>query len=78
LKETGLPKASIIKLNQIFTIHQGLISKKDWSRIRLHARRDFGETDAIASMKSKFTQRRYRASNGGSGMSDIEGKAAQG
>jgi mRNA-degrading endonuclease toxin of MazEF toxin-antitoxin module len=28
LKETGLPKPSIIKLSKIFTIHQGLIRKK--------------------------------------------------
>ena len=28
LKETGLPKQSIIKLSKIFTIHQGLIRKK--------------------------------------------------
>src|SRR5204862_345445 len=62
LKKTGLPKPSNIKLSKIFTIHQGLISKKEWSRVRFHARRDFGETSAIASMKSKFTQRRYRAS----------------
>jgi len=28
LKDTGLPKPSIIKLSKIFTIHQGLIRKK--------------------------------------------------
>ena len=28
LKETGLPKRSIVKLSKIFTIHQGLIRKK--------------------------------------------------
>ena len=28
LKETGLPKPSIIKLSKLFTIHQGLIRKK--------------------------------------------------
>ena len=28
LKESGLPKPSIIKLSKIFTIHQGLIRKK--------------------------------------------------
>jgi mRNA interferase MazF len=28
LKETGLPKPSIIKLSKIFTIHQGLIRRK--------------------------------------------------
>jgi len=28
LKETGLPKPSIVKLSKIFTIHRGLIRKK--------------------------------------------------
>ena len=28
LKETGLPKPSVIKLSKIFTIHQGLIRKR--------------------------------------------------
>jgi len=37
LKETGLPKPSIIKLSKIFTIHQGLIRKSGVGQTKRHS-----------------------------------------
>ena len=47
LRTTGLPKASIVKLGKIFTIHQGLIRKKLWARARFNLGNHPAETCAV-------------------------------
>jgi mRNA interferase MazF len=56
LRTAGLPKASMIKVGKIFTIHHGPDSEKARPRVRLNVGKHLAEAVAIDALKTKAIQ----------------------